>query len=536
VDKKEVLKSEFIKGKVSRRDFNAGLMGMGLTAAAAGTFIEATIKEAQAATPQRGGHIVMASSDDSAGGTVDPTLIVNWSDLDRNGALSNRLTETKPGQGDNGLVGALATGWEGNADSTVWHFELREGVEFHNGKTMTAEDVVHSFNRHHAEDSPSPARSYITSVTQFRADGPNVLVAELDSPNADLPIVLSEYHFSVQPADLEDYNHGYVGTGPWKMEEYEPGIGSIFTRHENYWKEDGAYTDSIEIIGIPDNTSRVNALVAGEVDIIRTVDSAFIQNVEESDRASMMVAPSGSHLTFPMRGDTDPYTNMDLRLAVKNAVDREKFLEIAFNGQGAVGNDHPIPPFDPMHCDDIPQRMADPDKVAYHLKQAGMENIELELNVADSTFGGSAAGEAFAALARESGLNVKAKVNPSDGYWGAVWMTAPWSGSSWAGRPVADMILSIAYKGGGDWNESFWNNERFDELLVAARGEKDPDLRKEMYCEMQWMLYNESAQILPVFVPWLDGKSNRIQGLEANPYGAMGYFFWDEIWIDDSQA
>jgi len=536
VDRKELLKSEFMKDRVSRRDFNAGLLGMGLTAAAASTFIDATIREARAATPQRGGHVKLATADDTAGGTVDPILMVNWSDFDRNGALSNRLTETRPGQGDNGLVGALATEWESNADATEWRFTLRRGVEFHNGKTMTSKDVVHSFYRHWVEDSPSPAKGYISSVTEFGTDGDDVLVVKLDAPNADLPTVLSEYHFSVQPEDHDDYNLGYVGTGPWKIEELEWGIFSIFSRHENYWKEDGAWTESIEIFGIPDNASRFNALLSGEVDIIRTVEAEFLPSLRESDAASPLLVASGSHLTFPMRGDTDPFTNNDLRLAIKNAVDRNKFNDIAFSGTGTVGRDHPIAPFDPMHCDDIPMREADPDKVAYHLKRAGMENVELELNVANSIFGGAAAGEAYASLARENGLNVKARVNPSDGYWGSVWMTAPWSASSWAGRPVADMIFSIAYKGGGDWNESFWENERFDALLVEARGETDFDLRKEMYCEMQWLLYNDGSQILPVFLPWLDGKSSRIKGLEANPYGAMGYYFWDEMWIDEGAA
>ena len=154
--------------------------------------------------------------------------------------------------------------------------------------------------------------------------------------------------------------------------------------------------------------------------------------------------------------------------------------------------------------------------------------------MADSLFGGAAAGEAFAQLARDNGLNMTAKVNPADGYWGSVWMTAPWSGSSWAGRPVADMIFSIAYKAGGDWNESFFENERFNELLLAARGEGDFDLRKEMYCEMQWILYNDGSQILPIFTPWLDGTSSRVMDLKANPYGSMGYWFWDQIWLADA--
>ena len=533
MDKKELLRTEFIKGKVSRRDFNAGLLGMGVTAAAASAFVEKTIGEARASGPARGGHMVIATSDDVAGGTVDPILMVNWCDLDRNGALSNRLTETKPGQGDNGLVGALATEWEPNADATEWNFRLRKGVEFHNGKTMTASDVAYSLYRHWTEDSPSPVKPYISTVTEFVADGDEILTVRLNSSNADLPTVLSEYRFTIQPENHDDYNHGYVGTGPWKIEELEWGIGSIFTRHENYWKEDGAYIESLEMFGIPDNATRFSALIAGEVDMIRLVDTDFVAALEESDTAWLMNAPSGSHVTYPMRMDTPPFDDNDLRLAVKHAVDYERFVQIALNGLGTPGRDHPIAPFDPMHCDEIPMREADPDKVAYHLRRAGMENVELQLDTADLLFGGASAAEAYASLARENGLNVRANVNPSDGYWSSVWMTAPWSGSNWSGRPVADMILSIAYKSGGDWNESYFANERFDRLLELARAESDFARRKEMYCEMQWILYDEGGQIVPAFMPYLDGAANRVKGVEANPYGAMGYYYWDEMYLDD---
>ncbi|MBT5432960.1 MAG: ABC transporter substrate-binding protein, partial [Rhodospirillaceae bacterium] len=168
MSKKDILIQEFKRGKVSRRDFQNGLLGMGLTAAAASTLIDNTISEAQAATPQAGGSLRAASTGSSAADTLDPAKIVAGIDIMRAGLLYNRLIDFLPGEG---LVGNLATNWEPNADATQWTIELLDGVEFHNGKTMTAADAAYSFNRHLDPDTGSPANAYMGDIESITADG-----------------------------------------------------------------------------------------------------------------------------------------------------------------------------------------------------------------------------------------------------------------------------------------------------------------------------------------------------------------------------
>jgi peptide/nickel transport system substrate-binding protein len=283
MNKKDLLIREFVRGKVSRRDFNAGLVSMGLSAAAAGALVNSTISQANADEPKTGGYMRVAATGSHAGDTLDPAKITSGVDIMRAGLLYNRLVDYLPGQG---LVNNLANGYESNNEATKWTIEIKDGVEFHNGKTMTAADVAYSFNRHLDPDTGSPANAYLGDVESIVTDGDNHIVFNLKSPNADIPYLLSEYHFTVQPegADTESYTTGEaVGTGPWQVKEFEPGIAAVFERNPNYHRTGFPYIDEIETFGIPDNTSRVNALLAGEVEMITALDPQLVDQVSSSD-------------------------------------------------------------------------------------------------------------------------------------------------------------------------------------------------------------------------------------------------------------
>ncbi len=534
--KKDVLIREFLKGKVSRRDFQNGLMGFGLSAAAAVALVDDTIREAQASGPVSGGTLRAAFTGSSAADTLDPTLIVGGIDIGRAGLLYNRLIDYIPGKG---LVGNLGTSWEANDDATRWTVELKDGVEFHNGKTLTAADVSYSFNRHLDPDGGSPANAYLGDIESITTDCNRHVVFNMKAPNADIPYLLTEYHFTAQPegADSESYARGEaIGTGPWKVREYEPGIAAVFERNPNYHRSGLPYVDEIETFGVPDNTTRVNALLSDEADIIIGLDPQLVGTVEEADNAEVLNQPGGAHPTYPMRADTAPFTDNNVRLALKHAVDRERMLQLGWGGLGTVGRDHPIPQHDPVFAEDVGPLPRDPDMVAYYLKQAGMENATFEFHASDTNFGGANASVIMAELMNEAGANVAVKKVPADGYWSAVWMQVPWCGSSWYGRPTADLMLSIAYISGGSWNESFWSHERFDSLVLEARKTVDEALRKEIYRECQLIMRDEGSTITPVFTNWLDAYATRVRDLKGHPHGFGGWMYWEDVWIDNASA
>ena len=240
---------------------------------------------------------------------------------------------------------------------------------------------------------------------------------------------------------------------------------------------------------------------------------------------------------FPMRCDTAPFNNKDVRLALKYAIDREKIVKAVLRGYGRIGNDQPIPSYDPFFAADIPQRPYDPDKARFHINQAGY-NGPIELHVSDGAFDGSvAAAQVFQVDAAKAGISVNIIREPADGYWDNVWMKKAFCASYWSGRPTADLMFSVAYKSDAAWNETFWKNSKFDTLLVAARTELDVDKRKQMYHDLEMLVSDDCGELIPMFNNFLDGAVKGLKGFKPNPAYELGAFRAPRhVWLEFSRA
>ena len=206
-----------------------------------------------------------------------------------------------------------------------------------------------------------------------------------------------------------------------------------------------------------------------------------------------------------------PFDNNDVRMALKYGIDREAFVKTVLRGYGSLGNDHPISSSQNYHAADLPQREYDLDKAKWHLKQAGMSSLDLEISASDAAFTGAVdATQLYAEQIRSAGINIKVNRASPDGYWNNTWMKVPWSASYWSGRPTADWMFTIGYKAGGNWTESQWNNARFEELLVAGRAELDEAKRRDIYIEMQTIIHNEGGSVIPCFANNVDAASKKL--------------------------
>lgn len=212
-----------------------------------------------------------------------------------------------------------------------------------------------------------------------------------------------------------------------------------------------------------------------------------------------------------MRCDTAPFNDVNVRRAIKHAVNRQELVDKILFGYGAIGNDHPISSGMRYHNNDLPQTSYDPDKAKFYLKQAGLSDLSVQLSAADAAFSGAVdAAVLIQNSAKAAGINVEVVREPNDGYWGDVWLNKPWCACYWGGRPVEDMILSIAYESGAAWNDTFWSNERFDTLLRGARAELDTDKRREMYHEMQAILSDDGGALIPMFASYVFATNDTI--------------------------
>ena len=222
-----------------------------------------------------------------------------------------------------------------------------------------------------------------------------------------------------------------------------------------------------------------------------------------------------------------------MRLALKYAVDREELVAKVLNGTGSVGNDHPISPVNQFFNTELPQRVYDPDKAKFHLKKAGMENLEVTLSTSEAIWEGALdAAQLYSERAKAAGITLKVNKMPNDGYWSNVWLKHPWSASYWSGRPTEDWMFTQAYQAGASWNESRLKHPRFNELLVAARAELDKNKARDMYWEMQQIIRDEGGTVIPVFADFLIAHSTKLaHGEIAGNWDLDGYHLIERWWF-----
>ena len=488
---------------ISRREFlgRAAVLGVAATTA---TSLWST---AQAA-PKRGGHLIQGLLGGATNDTLDPVALLDWHAITTSWGIRNNLTEILA-SGE--VVGELAESFEPNADASEWRFNLRKGVEFHNGKSLEAQDVIWSLNLHRGE-SKSGAAGIVASVKDITADGKDTVVIKLNEGNADFPAMLADYHLVVGIDGMagKDWDNDGVGTGPFTMGDWEPGVRSTMAKpNPNYFK-DGPWFDSVENLNIADQSARTNALRSGEVHVVQEPDLKTLHLLEKTPGINVLEVGGTRQYTIPMRCDTAPFDNNDVRLALKHAVDREALLNTVLRGHGYVGNDHPIGKSQRYYDASIPQRVYDPDKAKFHLKKAGMDALAVDLYTSDVYTGANDAAVLFKEHASAAGIDLNVIVAPTDGYWSDVWMNKPFSMCYWSGRPTSDWIFTMEYYSKASWNDAFWTHERFDKLLFAARVELDTNKRAEMYSEMQTIVRDEGGIMVPVFPNWVYATTDKI--------------------------
>ncbi|MGF1658173.1 MAG: ABC transporter substrate-binding protein [Rubrimonas sp.] len=492
-------------GRVSRRGFMEGALFAGASVAGASALWGSKVA---AQTPQRGGTFRVGLHNANTGDSLDPGTTDSVYMIQLNHAFRSYLTEIAP---DGRAVPDLATAWEASSGAREWRFEIAQGATFHSGKPLRVRDVIASLDYHRAEDSASAAKALMAEIEDIRADGDSAIVIALSVGNADLPYLLSDYHLVIGPADEAgnvDWEGG-DGTGPYRILRHEPGVGTSLARHDG-WHREGAWFEALELIALNDANARQSALLTGDVDAISEADAKTLALMARNPGVSVVEVASGAHTTLPMFADTAPFDNLDVRLALKYAIDRQEIVDKIVFGRGSLGNDTPIAPTLPFHHP-IPQRPYDPERASFHLRKAGAEGLSVRLHVSDVVFTGAVD---LAVLYREqaakAGIDIEVVREPIDGYWSDVWLKKPFCVVEWGARPTPDVMFSLAYRAGAPWNESRWENARFNELLLLAKPETDEGKRAAMYAEMQQLVHDDGATVIPYFRNRVNVFSSRI--------------------------
>ncbi len=499
-------------GRPSRREF---LVAAGLTGLAAA--VPACRSSPQPATPvpgslpKRGGALRIGVTGGGAKDVLDGQHIV-----------------TKPDQA------RIVAGWEtllvydanyqlandGLAEEVVqdrpdtWTIRLRSGVEFHDGKTLGADDVIYSLRRILDPKLGLGGAANLASVDPQRLAkvDDRTVRATLRYADATFADSLAVYVNTIVP-EGHTREGPKVGTGPFKLESFAPGQQSVHVRNPNYWRTDQPWLDQVTVINFRDTTAQVNALIAGQVDAITDIPYAQI-GIALSRGLAILESPGASWLPLCMAIDEPPFDDVRVRQAMRLIVDRPQVVQQVLSGHGRVANDL-YAPFDPCFDTSLPQRTQDLAQARALLEQAGHAGLSVDLHTTDGAAGMVDIAKVFAEQAKGAGVHVNVRIDSN--YYGDQYLKLPFSVDFFGTR---NFLPQVAVGGlpKSPFNETHWPppGSDYEHLYGQALAEPDAAKRCEIIHRMQRLEYDDGGYIIACFNNLVDAYSPKLQGLAAS--------------------
>ena len=324
------------------------------------------------------------------------------------------------------------------------------------------------------------------------------------------------------------------GTGAFICESFEPGVRSIGVKNPNYFKAEGPYLDTFEFFAIPDNNARVNALMSGDIQYAASVNPRSARLLDSNDSVSTLISTAGNYTNLNMRLDLNPGDKAGFVEGMKYLMNREAIQKSAFRGLAEIANDQPVSPSNRYYNPNLPAREFDPERAKSLFEKAGLLGVEIPIVASDAATASVDMATIVQQAGSEIGMNLKVDRVPSDGYWSNYWLKAPVHFGNINPRPTPDILFSLLYSSDAPWNESQYKSEKFDSMLVEARGALNEERRKEIYWDMQEMVSNEAGTGIPVWISNMDAHTSKLGGLKPNPLGGMmGYAFAEYVWLND---
>ena len=403
-----------------------------------------------------------------------------------------------------------------DSSALSWTITLRQGVEFHNGKTVTAQDVMHTLAVVTDPKKTAPGGVQLAEVLDLKNSkivDPRTIRLALKTPYAILDQLLAEYTVGIIPTDFDLAKP--VGTGAFKFDQFVPGQLSRFLRHDTYW-DTPAYVDELYIYDFADDAAKVNALLAGQVQSIDNLPSYLVGTIAQQG-ASALVADSGAWVPFTIRVDVAPFSDVRVRQAMRLVVDRQQMIDQGLNGYGFLGNDL-YSPFDPAYAKHLPQRERDIDQAKSLLKAAGQSDLQIELVTSTAVgAGGVESANLYVDQARAAGIKVKLTKADPNTFYGDRYLSWNFAQDFWNTRNYLPQVASSSLKT-APYNETHWNDPTFADLIARATRETDEAKRTQLQHDAQQIEYERGGYIIWGFKRQVDAYSNLVTGLKPHRY------------------
>jgi peptide/nickel transport system substrate-binding protein len=478
-----------------------------------------------ASSPRRGGDMRVGSLGGSSSDTIDAHKMINEVDYLRAKQLYEPLTQNDR---DAHVVNVLAESLEPNNTATLWTIRLRKGITFHNGKLLTAKDVLFSLMRIADPKNPLDNASSLAQLDFKNAKVLDDLTLQMPmlTPFSVLPEILSGLY--IVPTDYDPAHP--IGTGPFKFQSFTPGQQSVFVRNENYWVSGRPYLNSLTVIdSFQDETAAFNALQSGQVHVFPDVPLVLLNQVSGGSGIKVLLSEPSKWTPFTMRVDQPPFNDVRVRQAFRLIVDRKQLGRIAFNGHAAVGND--LFSNWSTYYDGSLRREQDIDQAKFLLKQAGQQDLSVELMTSDVAAGVVQSAQVFSRQAKRAGITVKVHQVTSDIYYGPNYLKWTFAQDYWYCNPFFAQVYSGSLPG-SSFNETHWADPTYIRLFNQALQTVDDGKRHEIAIDMQKVDFDHGGYIIGTYNQTADLMASNVEGFLPSKTGeALGQFGFDGAWF-----
>jgi peptide/nickel transport system substrate-binding protein len=527
---------------LDRRQFLRGIAATGaavgagsLIAACSGGSTTATGKTTSNVAPKRGGNLNVGLSGSSGVDTLDPHAGLTFIDSARAQALYQPLLQMDAQAQIQMVLAEEITA----TTPSEWIIKLRPGVTFHDGKPLTAQDVIYSFQRIKTGKNKVTGAPFSGSnalgpmdLSALKALDNRTVQVTFTSPYASFTEQLEYWYFLyIIPDGFNPETQKPNGTGPFMYKSFTPEQRSVFTRNPNFWQSGLPYVDSLTIIDFPDTTSLQDALTTGQIHAASGFDGPQMAALGTVSGVTTVASHTGSITPFTMRVDQAPFSDVNVRQAMRYLVDRPQLIDSALDGYGVVANDV-FSPYDP-DFDHSLHREQDIPQAKYLLKQAGHENLTVKLVTSPAATGMVAMATVLKEQASAAGVTINLDDVSTTTFLGPPnYLSWTFSQDFYTYDPYL-MQVSTSMLPTSPFNETHTDNAHYNSLYNAANATLDKSLQKQIVYEMQEFDFNEGGYIIPAYIDTLDAYSNKITGYapaaSGVPLSNLGFQDWSFV-------
>ena len=534
---------EFAAGRLSRRDFvrrasvvgiSAPLLGSILAACSSSSSPSASSSSSSASASAGAPGAVIKAGIQTPAAAINPVTVADQGGLDmlaQTGeylVLSDQTLTLKP---------VLATSWSANSTADVWTFKIRQGVKFHNGAPLTADDVVYSFKLQTGTGAAAlSAFGGVLKPTGVVKVDDFTVAFHLEAPNGNFPYLVSSdnYNTIIIPNNYSpaSWQSSFLGTGPFVLGSYTPKVGATFTRNASYWGTK-ALPSQTQFTFYDTQPPSILALTGGTIDVLGQFSVTGGEALLNGSY-NIIKLKSSAHRELSMRNDKAPFTDPRVRQAIALSLNRPQTVSALFKGLADIGNDSPFAPIFPSTNTTIPQRVQNLSKAKSLLAAAGHGSGFSTQLVTENIQEIPEFAQIVAQSAAQIGVKINLNVEAQSKYYGnyefgtSDWLDGTMSLVDYGHRGVPNVFLGApletinAKTGTGAWNAAHFSNAQYDKLVAQYVAAPDLSTQRTVAGQIETLLLNETPIIYAYFYNYLTATAQGVTGVYPT---AIGHLF-----------